>query len=79
MLRVIGEISSSKFFGVEELTYVKQNIIGIGHKDLIADLQSGDICLGIKKHHHQSQQQDATVSDQEKTEDNDDEATKDEL
>ena len=37
------------FFDVEELTYVKQNIIGIGHKNLIADLQSGDICLGIKK------------------------------
>ena len=32
-----------------------------------------------QNHHHQSQQQDATVSDQEKTEDNDDEATKDEL
>ena len=36
-------------FGEEEITFAKQNIIGIDHKDLIQDLRDGDTCLGIKK------------------------------
>lgn len=36
-------------FGKEEITFVKSNIIGIAHKDLMSDIEDGDICLGIKK------------------------------
>ncbi len=35
-------------FGAEELTFVKNNVIGITHKDLMNDLKNGDTCLGIK-------------------------------
>jgi hypothetical protein len=35
-------------FGEEEITFIKNNIIGIAHKDLMNDLKSGDTCLGIK-------------------------------
>ena len=36
-------------FGEEEITYIKKNVIGISHKDLMSDLKNGDTCLGIKK------------------------------
>ncbi|MDT0558712.1 hypothetical protein RM697_08640 [Ichthyenterobacterium sp. W332] len=36
-------------FKKEEILYVKKNIIGIDHKDLLNDLNNGDTCLGIKK------------------------------
>lgn len=35
-------------FGEEEIRFIKNNIIGIAHKDLMNDLKSGDTCLGIK-------------------------------
>tara|TARA_R110002051_G_scaffold53843_1_gene101096 strand:+ start:561 stop:1199 length:639 start_codon:yes stop_codon:yes gene_type:complete len=36
------------FFGEEEISFIKKNIIGIAHKDLMNDLKNGDTCLGIK-------------------------------
>ena len=36
-------------FGEEEIAYINNKVIGIGHKDLMSDLKSGDTCLGIKK------------------------------
>lgn len=36
------------FFGKEEITFIKKNVIGIAHKDLMNDLKNGDTCLGIK-------------------------------
>ncbi len=35
-------------FGVKEITYIKNNVIGIDHKDLMSDLNNGSTCLGIK-------------------------------
>ena len=35
-------------FGEEEINYVKSPIIGIGEKDLLADLKNGEICVGLK-------------------------------
>ena len=35
-------------FGEEEITFIKNNVIGITHKDLMNDLKNGDTCLGIK-------------------------------
>lgn len=35
-------------FGEEEITFIKNNVIGIAHKDLMNDLKNGDTCLGIK-------------------------------
>ena len=35
-------------FGEEEINYVKSSIIGIGEKDLLADLKNGVICVGLK-------------------------------
>lgn len=36
-------------FGEEEISYIKKNVLGIDHKDLMNDLKNGDTCLGIKK------------------------------
>ena len=36
-------------FGEEEISVINQNVIGIGHKDLLSDLRNGDVCLGMKK------------------------------
>ncbi len=36
------------YFGESELTYAQNNIIGIGHKDLLKDLRNGKICIGLK-------------------------------
>ncbi|MFI0431255.1 hypothetical protein [Mariniflexile sp. HMF6888] len=35
-------------FGEEEITFIKNNVIGISHKDLMNDLKNGDTCLGLK-------------------------------
>ncbi|WP_179345209.1 GNAT family N-acetyltransferase [Winogradskyella ursingii] len=35
-------------FGKEEINYVKRTIIGIEDKDLMADLKSGELCVGLK-------------------------------
>jgi len=35
-------------FEDQEITYIKNNVLGIGHKDLRNDLKNGDTCLGIK-------------------------------
>ena len=35
-------------FGEEEITFIKNNVIGIAHKNLMNDLKNGDTCLGIK-------------------------------
>lgn len=35
--------------GIEEISYITNNVIGIGHKDLMNDLKKGDTCLSIKK------------------------------
>lgn len=36
-------------FKEKEIAFIKKNVIGIAHKDLINDLKNGDTCLGIKK------------------------------
>jgi hypothetical protein len=48
--RIRGDESKYQLsvFGEEEITFIKNNIIGIAHKDLMNDLKSGDTCLGIK-------------------------------
>ncbi|WP_282124447.1 hypothetical protein [Algibacter mikhailovii] len=35
-------------FGEKEITFIKNNVIGIEHKDLMHDLKNGETCLGIK-------------------------------
>jgi hypothetical protein len=35
-------------FGEEEITYIKNTIIGIEEKDLFTDLKNGEICIGLK-------------------------------
>lgn len=35
-------------FGEDEIKFIKSNVIGIEHKDLMSDLKNGDVCLGIK-------------------------------
>ncbi|BAO76849.1 hypothetical protein [Winogradskyella sp. PG-2] len=35
-------------FGEKEITFIKKNVIGIDHKDLMNDLKNGDTCLGFK-------------------------------
>ncbi|MBJ7880453.1 hypothetical protein [Gelidibacter salicanalis] len=35
-------------FGVEEITFIMNNVIGIDHKDLMNDFKNGNTCLGIK-------------------------------
>lgn len=35
-------------FGETEINYIKDTIIGIEQKDLLADLKNGEICIGLK-------------------------------
>ncbi|MDB4752819.1 hypothetical protein OAF78_03550 [Winogradskyella sp.] len=35
-------------FGEAEINYIKNTIIGIEQKDLLADLKNGEICIGLK-------------------------------
>ena len=35
-------------FGENEISYIKNTIIGIEQKDLLADLKNGEICIGLK-------------------------------
>lgn len=35
-------------FGEEEINYIKNTIIGIEEKDLLADLKNGEQCIGLK-------------------------------
>ncbi len=35
-------------FGENEINYIKNAIIGIEQKDLLADLKNGEICIGLK-------------------------------
>lgn len=35
-------------FGESEINYIKDTIIGIEQKDLLADLKNGEICIGLK-------------------------------
>ena len=35
-------------FGEDEINYIKDTIIGIEQKDLLADLKNGEICIGLK-------------------------------
>lgn len=35
-------------FGETEISYIKDTIIGIEQKDLLADLKKGEICIGLK-------------------------------
>ena len=35
-------------FGETEINYIKNTIIGIEQKDLLADLKNGEICVGLK-------------------------------
>ena len=48
--KIRGDATGYKLseFGKEELKYIKKTIIGIEHKDLLSDVENGDICLGIK-------------------------------
>lgn len=35
-------------FGETEINYIKDTVIGIEQKDLLADLKNGEICIGLK-------------------------------
>ena len=35
-------------FGESEINYIKDTIIGIEQKDLLADLKNGEVCIGLK-------------------------------
>lgn len=39
-------------FGETEINYIKDTIIGIEQKDLLADLKNGEICIGLKNKGH---------------------------
>ena len=48
--KIRGEDSEYQLsaFSEKEINFIKNNVIGIEHKDLIQDLKNGDTCLGIK-------------------------------